>query len=481
MQHSIFFFPWPPLALAGLLLLLFLHRRWQCNRRLPPGSMGWPYIGETLKLYTQHPNAFFSIRRKRYGNIFKSHILGCPCVMISSPEAAKMVLASKAHLFKPTYPQSKERMIGPAALFFHQGHYHSLLKRMVVASFSPTAIRGSVAAVETIALRLLSNWEHVIHPICTLQEMKKYAFEVAMMSALGSEAEPLKEGIRCLYGKLEKGYNSMPLEIPGTPFHKAMKARKALDEMLRKIIEKRRENCGGGLLGNMLRLQKQKEEELSDSQIADNIIGVIFAAHDTTASVLTWLLKYLHDNPNVLQAVAAEQEGIRRKLQVEEERGLTWDDTRDMPLTIRVIQETLRSASILSFTFREAVEDVEFQGYLIPKGWKVLPLFRTIHHTSDFYPNPDKFDPSRFEVSPRPNTYMPFGNGLHSCPGSELAKLEMLVLLHHLITTYRWRVIGEEDAIQYGPFPVPKGGLPIRVTRRRKNSIFSSINQYNKN
>ena len=67
----------------------------------------------------------------------------------------------------------------------------------------------------------------------------------------------------------------------------------------------------------------------------------------------------------------------------------------------QVIQETLRTASILSFTFREAVQDVEFEGYYIPKGWKVLPLFRTIHHCSDFFPQPEKFDPSRFEVRPR--------------------------------------------------------------------------------
>lgn len=387
--------------------------------------------------------------------------------MISSPEAAKIVLSTKAHLFKPTYPPSKERMIGPEALFFHQGHYHSLLKKVVAASFSPSAIRPSVPAIEAIVLNLLPTWEH-ISPICTLQHMKKYAFEVAMISAFGeeaeAEAEAETEGIRGLYDEVEKGYNSMGLNIPGTAFHKAMKARKALNEALRKIIEKRRgkRGGGGGLLGNMLGVEKQNG--LSESQIADNIIGVIFAAHDTTASVLTWLLKYLHDYPNVLQAVAREQEGIRRKLQQQDNRGLTWDDTRQMLLTTRVIQETLRSASILSFTFREAVEDVEFQGYVIPKGWKVLPLFRSIHHSSDLYPQPEKFDPSRFEVAPRPNTFMAFGNGVHSCPGSELAKLEILIFLHHLTTTYRWRVIGEEDAIQYGPFPVPKGGLPIQLT-----------------
>lgn len=67
-------------------------------------------------------------------------------------------------------------------------------------------------------------------------------------------------------------------------------------------------------------------------------------------------------------------------------------------IEFQVIQETLRAASILSFTFREAVQDVEFGGYFIPKGWKVLPLFRTIHHRAEFFPQPEKFDPSRFEV-----------------------------------------------------------------------------------
>ncbi|XP_056689444.1 abscisic acid 8'-hydroxylase 2 isoform X2 [Spinacia oleracea] len=387
------------------------HKRLQ----LPPGSMGWPYLGETLKLYTENPNSFFSNRQKRYGDIFKTHILGCPCVMISSPEAAKIVLVTKAHLFKPTYPPSKEKMIGPEALFFHQGDYHSKLKKLVQSSFLPCTLKASVSDIENIVLNFLPTWEN--NTINTLHEMKK--------------------------------------------------ARKLLNETLRKLIARRRKNnnIDGGLLGVLLGSREQKtgkNNELSDSQIADNVIGVIFAAHDTTASVLTWLLKYLHDNHHLLQAVTKEQGGIKQRL-IEANRGLTWEDTRNMPLTSRVIQETLRTASILSFTFREAVHDVEFEGYLIPKGWKVLPLFRSIHHCAEFFPHPEKFDPSRFEVPPRPNTYMPFGNGVHSCPGSELAKLEMLIFLHHLTTTYRWEVVGDEDGIQYGPFPVPKRGFPIMV------------------
>ncbi|KAE8657089.1 protein WEAK CHLOROPLAST MOVEMENT UNDER BLUE LIGHT 1-like [Hibiscus syriacus] len=97
-------------------------------------------------------------------------------------------------------------------------------------------------------------------------------------------------------------------------------------------------------------------------------------------------------------------------------------------------------ASIISFTFREAVADVEYKGYLIPKGWKVLPLFRNIHHNPDIFSDPRKFDPSRFEVSPKPNTFMPFGSGVHACPGNELAKLEMLIVTHHLVSNFRYVV-----------------------------------------
>ncbi|XVF46545.1 hypothetical protein PTKIN_Ptkin03bG0035500 [Pterospermum kingtungense] len=462
------------LVVVVVLLLSSIHQwRHPVDKHLPPGSMGWPYIGETLKLYTENPNSFFANRQKRYGDIFKTHILGCPCVMISSPEAARVVLVTKAHLFKPTYPPSKEKMIGPEALFFHQGAYHSRLKKLVQASFLPSVIRGSVSEIERIVLEFLPTWENTT--INTLQEMKRYAFDVAMISAFGHKQDLQMKGIKQLYQCLEKGYNSMPLDLPGTPFRKSMKARKLLNETLRRLIQDRRSSenekllQGGGLLGVLLEAKNQKveDDQLSDSQIADNVIGVIFAAHDTTASVLTWVLKYLHDNGDILEAVKREQEGIQRKI-IEENRRLTWDDTRHMPLTTRVIQETLRTASILSFTFREAVEDVEFEGYYIPKGWKVLPLFRTIHHCADFFPQPEKFDPSRFEVPPRPNTFMPFGNGVHSCPGSELAKLEMLVLLHHLTTGYRWRVVGDEDGIQYGPFPVPKQGLPVKVTPWKK-------------
>ncbi|XP_023527895.1 abscisic acid 8'-hydroxylase 1-like [Cucurbita pepo subsp. pepo] len=463
------FFPFILAAAAAIFFFFFFHSLFKFSasvRRkppLPPGSMGWPYIGETLQLYSQDPNVFFASKKKRYGPIFKSHILGYPCVMLSSPEAVKFVLVTKAHLFKPTFPASKERMLGKNGIFFHQGEYHAKLRRLVLRTFMPESIKNIVPTIESIAKNTIQSWNGQL--INTFQEMKMFAFEVSLLSIFGKDEALYFEDLKRCYYILEKGYNSMPINLPRTLFHEAMKARKDLARILNKILTTRRETKRdyNDLLGSFM----SEKEGLTDEQIADNVIGIIFAARDTTASVLTWILKFLGENPSVLQAVTDEQEAIMNEKQSREDNNLTWGDAKNMPITSRVIQETLRVASVLSFTFREAVEDVEFDGYLIPKGWKVLPLFRNIHRSSENFAQPDKFDPSRFEVAQKPNTYMPFGNGTHSCPGNELAKLEMLVLLHHLTTNYRWNVVGDEEGIQYGPFALPHNGLPIRISLKK--------------
>lgn len=431
---------------------------------LPPGSMGYPYIGETFQLYSNNPNSFFALKQKNYGPIFKTHILGCPCIMVSSPAAAKFVLLTKSHLFKPTFPASKEKMLGPQAIFFQQGDYHAKLRKLVLRAFMPESMRSRVPYIEEVALRALGSWDGQF--INTFQEMKTYAFNVALVSIFGKDEISSIEELKECYYTLEKGYNSMAVNVPGTLYYKSMKARKQLGQIVADLISSRRKNNvdAKDLLASFM----ESKEALTDDQISDNVIGVIFAARDTTASVLTWIVKYLGENPSILKAVTEEQEEvIKSKEKLGEVKNLTWADTKKMPYTVRVIQETMRVASILSFTFREAVEDVEYEGYLIPKGWKVLPLFRNIHHSSDNFTDPEKFDPSRFEVAPKPNTFMPFGSGTHACPGNELAKLEILVMLHHLTTKYRWSLSGAETGIQFGPFALPLNGLPIKFTLKK--------------
>ncbi|PPS00381.1 hypothetical protein GOBAR_AA20266 [Gossypium barbadense] len=380
--------------------------------KLPPGSMGWPYVGETLQLYSQDPNIFFLTKQKRYGEIFKTHILGCPCVMLASPEAARFVLVTHAHLFKPTYPKSKERLIGPHALFFHRGGYHARLRRLVQNSLAPQTIKKLIPDIQGIAVSTLESWAASGQVVNTFYEMKKLSFDVGILSIFGHIERGFREMLEENYRKVDKGYNSFPTNIPGTAYQQAILARKRLNRILGEIISSRKEKrlLEKDMLGHFLSFKDENDQKLSDEQIADNIIGVLFAAQDTTASVITWVLKFLHDDPKLLEAV-------------------------------KVVMESLRMASIISFTFREAVVDVDYKGYLIPKGWK---------------------------VAPKANTFMPFGNGVHACPGNELAKLEALILIHHLVTNFRCEVVSSKSGIQYGPFPVPQQGLPARFWKEPK-------------
>ncbi|CAI9777773.1 unnamed protein product [Fraxinus pennsylvanica] len=443
--------------------IFFRKRRRNPERKfkLPPGSMGWPYIGETLQLYTQDPNVFFSDRQTRYGEIFKTHVLGCPCVMLASPDAARFVLVTQAHLFKPTYPKSKENLIGPNALFFHQDEYHMRLRKLVQRSLYPEAIRNLVPFIEASAVSALNSWADG-RVVNTFHEMKKLSFEVGVLAIFGYLEPYYKEELNKNYEIVDRGYNSFPTNLPGTPYQRAMKARKRLSEILSEIARERKEKKlveDQDLLSCLLNSKDENGVILNEDQIADNIIGVLFAAQDTTASAMTWILKYLYDNPKLLEAVKAEQKAIYQS-NGNGKNHLTWNQTRNMPITYKVILESLRISSIISFTFREAVIDVQYKGYLIPKGWKVMPLIRNIHHNPEFFADPQKFDTSRFETAPKPNTYMPFGSGVHACPGNEFAKLEMLIMVHHLASQFRYEVVRSENGTQYGPFPVPLHGLP---------------------
>lgn len=112
----------------------------------------------------------------RYGEIFRTHILGYPCVMLASPEAARFVLVTQAHLFKPTYPRSKEILIGPNALFFHQGDYHFRLRKLIQSSLYPDSIRNLVPDIEAIISPALDSWTQNGQIINTFHEMKNVGF-----------------------------------------------------------------------------------------------------------------------------------------------------------------------------------------------------------------------------------------------------------------------------------------------------------------
>jgi cytochrome P450 len=178
---------------------------------------------------------------------------------------------------------------------------------------------------------------------------------------------------------------------------------------------------------------------------------------------------------------------------------LTWEDLAKMKHTWRVALETLRMVPPAFGNFRKAQKDIEYGGYLIPKGWQVsriyissllshhMSLFETIinlkplyfdvqifwaapmtHMNNNIFPEPSKFDPSRFEnqASVPPYTFVAFGGGPRICPGYEFARLETLVTIHYLVTQFTWKLCAD-NSFSRDPMPTPTQGLPIQLVPRK--------------
>jgi len=218
------------------------------------------------------------------------------------------------------------------------------------------------------------------------------------------------------------------------------------------------------LLSMLISTPDNQGHLLTNEEIKDNILGFLFAGHDTTFGTIAVVLKYLFLNPHCLQEVIKEQ----KKIAMEKVGDLLcWDDTRKMKYTWQVIQETMRIQPIVPWATREAIKEIEYGGFTIPKGWKLVWSGPRSHLSPQFFPNPKRFDPSRFEgTGPQPFTYLPFGGGPRMCPGSEFARIEMVIFLHHLVLNYEWSMIDPFEKMTMDPFPTFQKGLQLRIHKK---------------
>eukprot|EP00252_Welwitschia_mirabilis_P006379 TRINITY_DN1723_c0_g1_i2.p1 TRINITY_DN1723_c0_g1~~TRINITY_DN1723_c0_g1_i2.p1 ORF type:complete len:149 (-),score=13.34 TRINITY_DN1723_c0_g1_i2:344-790(-) len=140
-----------------------------------------------------------------------------------------------------------------------------------------------------------------------------------------------------------------------------------------------------------------------------------------------------------------------------------------MTFTHCVINETLRMANIIAGVFRKSLTDIEIKGYTIPQGWLVFPCFRAVHLDQDLYEDARTFNPWRWQKNNLGGSYgatfTPFGGGPRLCPGYELAKVEISVFLHHLVTLFSWEV-AEEDKLIFFPTTRTVKRYPIHLIRK---------------
>ncbi|OMO93110.1 Cytochrome P450 [Corchorus olitorius] len=160
-----------------------------------------------------------------------------------------------------------------------------------------------------------------------------------------------------------------------------------------------------------------------------------------------------------------EQEEIIRR-RPSSQKSLTLDEIKQMKYLSKVIDETLRIRTNTFALFREAKEDAELNGYLIPKGWKVLVWTSDVHMDPEIYSNPKEFNPSRWDdLRPKAGTFQPFGAGSSSCPGADLAKFEISIFLHYFLLNYKLEQVNPGGPVNYLPSPDPVDKFRAKIIK----------------
>lgn len=456
-------------VVVGVLLVSSLLLRWnevRYSRRqrglLPPGTMGWPLFGETTEFLKQGP-CFMKARRLRYGSLFRTHILGCPTVVCMDPELNRHMLQSESRGFVPGYPQSMLDILGRNNIAAVHGPLHRAMRGAMLGLVRPAMIQDCLLPkIDAFMRAHLHGWAGTVVDI---QDKTK---EMALLSALsqiaGITAGPLSDALKTELYTLVLGTISLPINLPGTSYYQGFQARKKLVSMLEQLIAERRssDHAQNDMLAALLSGNHGTREKLSDEQIIDLIITLIYSGYETMSTTSMMAVKYLSEHPQALEELRKEHLDIRKGKSPEE--AIDYKDFKSMTFTRAVIFETLRLATVVNGLLRKTTQDVEMNGYVIPKGWRIYVYTREINYDPFMYPDPITFNPWRWlekSMESHPH-FMLFGGGGRMCPGKEVGIAEIATFLHYFVTRYRWEEEGKNTILKF-PRVEAANGLHIRV------------------
>ncbi|OMO49668.1 Cytochrome P450 [Corchorus olitorius] len=398
--------------------------------------------------------------------VFRTSLLGESVAVFCGAAGNKFLFSNENKLVTSWWPSSVDKLFPSPS----QTSEESIRMRKSITNFiKPEALARYVGMMDTIAQRHLeSGWEGkqqvTVYPLA-----KHYTFRVGCKVFLSIEDLKRVGELAAPFNAVAAGIIAIPIDLPGTSFGKAIKASNLIRKELMGIIKQRKIDLAEkkasptqDILSHMLSTSDKNGQFMNELDIANKILALLLAGHDTASTAITFILKHLAELPEIYEKVFAEQmEIVKSKAPGEL---LNREDLQKMRYTWNVACEVLRLAPPLQGAFREAMHDFTFAGFTIPKGWKLYWNTMTTHRNPEYFPEPEKFDPSRFEGNgPAPYTFVPFGGGPRMCPGKEYARLEILVFMHNIVKRFNWEKILPHEKIIVDPIPIPAKGLPVRL------------------
>ncbi|KAG6494439.1 cytochrome P450 716B1-like [Zingiber officinale] len=459
------------LACLPLLVLRKKTRRPPHEKPLPPGSLGFPLVGQSFGLLramrSNTGEQWLRRRSNKYGPISKLSLFGRNTVFLAGPGAHKFVFTSDALALQQ--PKSATAIIGSRSLLEMIGEEHRRVRGALMQFLKPEVLRRYVGMIDhEVQRHLQMNWlgktNIKVHPLT-----KGLTFDLICSLVLGLERGKIREALVKDFTEMLSGVWAVPINLPFTKFGKSLRARRRAAQLIsgivrqkKTLLEQRKCSPDQDLITCLLGLGGDgNSEPLTEEEIVDNTVLVMFAGHDTSSTLLTFIIRHLANDPTNYDLVLRENEDIAKAKAPSE--ALTWDDVNKLKHTWRLAMEVLRTIPPVFGNFRRALKDIEYEGYIIPKGWQVLWASSTTQMDENIFESPENFDPSRF-ANPScipPYSFVAFGGGTRICPGNEFARIETLVMMHYVVTRFKWRLSCKDNGFARIPLPTPTDGLPI--------------------
>ena len=406
--------------------------------------------------------------KAKYGSAFMVNIpMFGRAVVLSDPNEVKQLFTSPPELVD-NFEMNLGRVLGPGSFFALTGDEHKRQRKLLVPPFHGRRLATYESIIEEEAAREMASWPEG-REFATLESMMRITLNVILRAVFGAEGAELQELRELLPTFVKYGSRLAVLPISRerfgrlNPWVKFAKYRREYDGIVARLIAKAEADPQlderNDILAMMLQSRYDDGTRMPHTQIADQLLTLLTAGHETTATTLAWAVERLRRHPEVIRRLTDEVDAGGSEYR----EATIWEVQRVRP----VIDVTGRQVKAESF---------QLGRWTLPKGQMIIVSLFLVHDNEKLWPDARRFDPERF-VGDHPNNYswIPFGGGARRCIGAAFAHLEMNVVLRTLVRDFdleptqaadeRWHNRG----VAYAP---AKGGRAV-VRRRRSPALVS--------
>jgi cytochrome P450 len=410
--------------------------------------------------------------RRQYGDVFTINLPTFGrTVVVCSPDLVKQVFQAKPDVLAFGVRSPLGEVLGPGSLFSMDGDQHLRERRLILPPFHGERMTSYESTVEQETLREIATWP-IDCEFQTLPSFMRITLNVILRTVFGATGSETDE-LRNLLPKLVTRASLLSLAPmlrrdlgPGSPGRQFKQLRAHYDRIINTMIDARLGDSNASerddVMSMLLQAHYDDGASMSRTAIADELLTLLAAGHETTATSLAWTIERLRRHPPIVKRLAAEAAGESSELRT------------------ATILEVQRTRPVIIGTGRHVMQDFPLGEFLVPKGYHLFVVATAIHGDERFFERAQQFEPDRF-LGRKPDTYtwIPFGGGTRRCPGAAFAHMEMGIVLRTLLRTFELQPSSAPDEAWRNrgvAFAPRRGGRAVvrRVGRRDSEATSSS-------